>query len=59
MDKYSSTYSNLERILDEGCPAFTPDALLGYNAVRINNLDVQKHNWKFKIFVGSHIYHNE
>lgn len=59
MDKYSSTYSNLERILDEGCPAFTPDALLGYNAVRINKLNVQKHNWKFKIFVGSHIYHNE
>lgn len=59
MDKYSTTYSNLDLILDQGCPAFTPDALLGYNAVKVNNLNVQKHNWKFKIFVGNHIYHNE
>jgi len=58
MDKYGSTYSNLETIIDSGCPTFTPDAILGYNAVRINNLKVQKHPWKFKIFVGDTIYQN-
>lgn len=56
MDKYGTTYSNLERILSEGCPAFTPDSLLGYNAVKVNNLSVEKHPWAFKIFVGHHIY---
>jgi len=58
MDKYGSTYSNLEIIIDSGCPTFTPDAILGYNAVKINNLKVQKHPWKFKIFVGNTIYQN-
>jgi hypothetical protein len=58
MDKYGSTYSNLETIINSCCPTFTPDALLGYNAVKINNLKVQKHPWKFKIFVGSSIYQN-
>lgn len=58
MDKYGSTYSNLKTIIDSGCPTFTPDAILGYNAVRINNLKVQKHPWKFKIFVGDTIYQN-
>jgi len=56
MDKYSTTYSNLERILSEGCPAFTPDSLLGYNSVKVNNLPLEKHSWVFKIFVGNHIY---
>lgn len=58
MDKYGSTYSNLQKIVDSGCPTFTPDAILGYNAVKINNLEVKKHPWTFKIFVGSSIYQN-
>jgi len=58
MDKYGTTYSNLQRITEEGCPMFSPDSALGYNAKRINNLEYEKHNWNFKIFVGNHIYGN-
>ena len=58
MDKYGTTYSNLQRITEEGCPMFSPDSALGYNAKRINNLEYEKHNWNFKIFVGNTIYGN-
>ncbi len=58
MDKYSTTYLNLQKIVESGCPTFTPDAILGYNSIKINNLRVQKHPWEFKIFVGSTIYQN-
>jgi len=58
MDKYATTYSNLEKIVEENCPTFTPDAILGYNAVKVNNLNVQKHPWTFKIYVGDTIYSN-
>ena len=37
MDKYGTIYSNLQRITEEGCPMFTPDSSLGYNAKVINN----------------------
>ena len=36
MDKYGTIYSNLQRITEEGCPMFTPDSSLGYNAKVIN-----------------------
>jgi len=58
MDKYGTTYSNLQRIIDEGCPMFTPDSVLGYNAKRVNNLEYEKHPWNFKIFVGNTVYSN-
>jgi hypothetical protein len=58
MNKYSTTYSNLQKIVESGCPTFTPDAVLGYNAIKLNNLKVQKHPWNFKIFVGNTVYQN-
>ena len=58
MNKYSTTYSNLQKIVESGCPTFTPDAVLGYNVIKLNNLKVQKHPWNFKIFVGNTIYQN-
>jgi len=58
MDKYSTTYSNLQKLLDLGCPSFSSDAFLGFNATKIHDIEVQKHPWKFKIFVGDTIYQN-
>jgi len=58
MDKYGTIYSNLKRITEEGCPMFTPDSSLGYNAKVINNLEYEKHNWNFKVFVANHTYGN-
>ena len=58
MDKYGTIYSNLQKIIDENCPTFTPDSILGYNAIRVNNLKVEKHPWKFKIFIGNTNYSN-
>ena len=58
MDKYGTIYSNLQRITEEGCPMFTPDSSLGYNAKVINNLEYEKHNWNFKVFVANHSYGN-
>jgi hypothetical protein len=58
MNKYGTIYSNLQRITEEGCPMFTPDSSLGYNAKVINNLEYEKHNWNFKVFVANHIYGN-
>jgi len=56
MDKYSKTWSNMEAILDVGCPVFSPDVLLGYNSVVHNKLTVEKHRWKFKLYRGTAIY---
>ena len=56
MDKYGKIYSNLQRITEEGCPMFSPDTSLGYNAKVINNLEYQKHNWIFKVFCQNHVY---
>ena len=53
MDKYASTYSNLQQIVDEGCPTFSPDLPLGWNAVNVNGLDVEKHNWHFRLVVST------
>jgi len=59
MDKYGSIFSNLERAINEGCPCYTPDSLLGYNAVKINNLDVEKHRWCFNIYSYALVYGDE
>ena len=53
MDKYASTYSNLQQIVDEGCPTFSPDLPLGWNAVNVNGLDVEKHDWHFRLVVST------
>ena len=53
MDKYASTYSNLDRIVDEGCPTFSPDLPLGWNAVNVNGLNVEKHDWHFRLVVST------
>ena len=58
MDKYSTTYFNLEKIVKENCPTFTPDAILGYIAIKVNNLNVQKHPWTFKIYVKMCLLYN-
>lgn len=59
MDKYGTVYSNIERAIDEGCPCYTPDSLLGYNAVKINNLQLQRHRWCFKIHTYALVYGDE
>ena len=56
MDKFSLTYSNLQKLLDLGCATFTPDILMGYNATKICNLQLERHNWKFKIFMYPYFY---
>lgn len=48
MDKYGTIYSNLQRITEEGCPMFSPDTSLGYNAKVVNNLEYVKHDWILK-----------
>jgi hypothetical protein len=58
MNKYGTIYSNLQRITEEGCPMFSPDTSLGYNAKVVNNLEYVKHDWIFKVFVQNHIYSN-
>lgn len=56
MDKFSLTYSNVQKLLDSGCHTFTIDALLGFNAVKLYNLKLKRHNWKWKYFYLPYFY---